>query len=252
MKSVLTRIAIGGLCAAALAPLPAAASSCEPLKGRLEQIVAMKEIHRKNAVNRRDLHNEINAQIYMLQPHAGDCGGEKKWCDLGAAQVERLEKVKAAVQRELDESSAKLQEATNEESYVRGEIGDCERKEQARKQADEKREAFDRSIRKREQVSRERAQRERNRTARDQAIAKQRWRDGVRRDRNRAARDQAVARDRWRDDMRRAQEAAAAAAAASAIIGIMGSGAVGGVGPTGGAMMGRRCHRNPYGGLHCL
>jgi hypothetical protein len=203
MKSIPMMIESGcaalAACVVLIGPAPAAAASCEPLKARLDQATALEAIYRKNAANRRKLHNEVYQRKKIADSLFAECSppppGWEDWCgseaDHNKIREELLSKIEpqlASVQADLDEVSGKLEETVKEIEYVRGEIGKCQEREKASQEA-----AHD-------------ATHKHNKTPRRKSTTRQQ-----------------IERARVRSQEAAAAEAAAAAATINTIIGIIGS-----------------------------
>jgi len=151
MKPILTLFTAGCVAAlaVALSPVPALAQ-CEPLKSRLEQAKALEEIHRRNATNRRDLHNKVHqewegSKDFILReeakcnrdgPGSFSCGMLSRYKAMGldpAVIRKRLDRIQA----DLDEVSGKLEATMAEQKYVSGELEKCIQKAEAQKKANE-------------------------------------------------------------------------------------------------------------------
>lgn len=194
MKPILILFAAGCVITAGftvlLQPVPALAQ-CEPLKSRLHQATELEKIHRRNAVNRRELVNELFAELNRGKdiiseeqakcdkagPGSFDCGMlSNYWQPALDVTRRRLDRTQA----DLKEASAKLEATVAEKKYVSGELDKCLQKEAAAAAA-------------RKKASRAAAR----------------------------ARSKARARERAAEQRRRDAEAAARAAAGAAAIGAM-------------------------------
>ena len=199
MKPFLIPFAAGCVAALAVALSSAPArAQCEPLKSRLDQAKALEEIHRRNATNRRDLHNKVHqewegSKDFILReqakcdehgPGSFSCSMLSRYKAMGL-DPDVIRKRLDRIQADLDEVTGKLQATIGEKKFVSGELEKCNQKEAATAAA------------------RKKASQEAART-RSKARARQRAAEQRRRDADEAAR------------------AAAAAAAVGAIIGTMG------------------------------
>jgi hypothetical protein len=149
MKPIMTLFAAGCVATFAVALSPVSAlAQCEPLKSRLHQATELEKIHRKNAANRRDLHNETYATLSNLrkaiqQTSKEKCKGDQA-CERSEAirskniakrvfglDADELERRLERIQADLDKVSGKLEATVAEKKFVSGELEKCLQKEAA-------------------------------------------------------------------------------------------------------------------------
>lgn len=145
MKPILILVAAGCVATFAVAssPVPALAQ-CEPLKSRLDQAKALEDVLRRNAANRRDLHNKVyqewqGSKDFILRekakcdkagPGSFACGMFSRYKAMGL-DPDVIRKRLDRIQADLDEVSGKLEATASEQKYVSGELEKCHQKEAA-------------------------------------------------------------------------------------------------------------------------